>query len=303
METKDQSNHQNGENKTVARFECKASAGIGYAYWMHVEYKNPTSNSTWEADWKYSDKLGSVCLGQTDYITLRNVSNLKAGAKVRYHMEVKGSSKDQIASEEFIYMANSQWQATYDGQGSLLKPRLEFKGCSLFSEDKAIGFCRPIEDLPGFDHTYVQTADIYYKCHGGVDNGKQICSGMSDVNFSEQMAKGNLSVIDGVKINDGDAGISYLVTGVCHQIANRLLIPARILVNKASGYIVSFIFYGHYGLGKRPILTEQCDKNSYLHKLDNLYLKLEQGEISENEYNLQDISMFFELKLGSESCR
>lgn len=303
METKNHSSSQNENIQTISRFECQASAGIGYAYWMHVEYKNPASNSTWDDKWQYSDRLGSVSVGKTSYIDLASVSNLKQGAKVRYHMEIKSSSKDQIASEEFVFVSDSQWQATYDGRGSLFSPRLEFKGCSSYKQpalkSPAIGFCRPIEQAKFLDHTYVQTGDTFYKCHGGVDNGKQICSGISDVMAADKIAKGQIFTVNGVKINDGNAGIMYGWTGVCHQISNRILFPAQVIVDKAAGYAVSSIIYGTYGAGKREVSNLQHNKDSYLHKLDALYLKFMQGDISENEYNSQDISMLFELKLGS----
>jgi hypothetical protein len=32
-------------DNTIARFECKATAGIGYAYAMRAEYKNLVENT------------------------------------------------------------------------------------------------------------------------------------------------------------------------------------------------------------------------------------------------------------------
>jgi hypothetical protein len=47
---------------------------------------------------------------------------------------------------------------------------------------------------------------------------------------------------------DEKAGIKcYLINGVCHQAANRILLPAGITVNGARGYTVSNALYGVYG--------------------------------------------------------
>ena len=49
-----------------------------------------------------------------------------------------------------------------------------------------------------------------------------------------------------------DAGIWYGLTGVCHQIANRILDPAGILVEQARGYNVSELVFGKHGIGPWP---------------------------------------------------
>lgn len=48
------------------------------------------------------------------------------------------------------------------------------------------------------------------------------------------------------------AGINYGVTGVCFQIANRILWPAAVLVEAARGYNRLFRHFGHFGLDHGP---------------------------------------------------
>ncbi len=54
-------------------------------------------------------------------------------------------------------------------------------------------------------------------------------------------------------------GSAMASTGVCHQIANRILYPASIRVDRAKGYNRSFRFYGDYGadLGTGPYWPER----------------------------------------------
>jgi hypothetical protein len=51
---------------------------------------------------------------------------------------------------------------------------------------------------------------------------------------------------------NGQAGIRYLRTGVCHQAANRILHPSRTTVVRARGYPWSQMLFGVYGLGPWP---------------------------------------------------
>ena len=57
------------------------------------------------------------------------------------------------------------------------------------------------------------------------------------------------------------------MTGVCHQIANRILYPAGILVDQARGYNRSFRFYDDYGadlgLGAYWPQLARCDYEIY----------------------------------------
>jgi hypothetical protein len=59
--------------------------------------------------------------------------------------------------------------------------------------------------------------------------------------------------------HDGRAGIDYGVTGVCFQIANRILWPAAVLVEQAMGYNRMFRHFCHFGsdLGDEPFWPER----------------------------------------------
>ncbi len=95
--------------------------------------------------------------------------------------------------------------------------------------EELIGHAVAMADLP-FDHTYVaSSADDRWDCKGRSRGGRIICRGSGDLGLARCLA-----------CSDGQAGLTYGVTGVCHQIANRILYPASIRVDRAKGYNRSF---------------------------------------------------------------
>jgi hypothetical protein len=95
------------------------------------------------------------------------------------------------------------------------------------------------------DHTYVEcsTGAIGWSCWGGKSGGTVLRSSTGSTVRANDIASQNER-----------AGIAcYLVNGVCHQAANRVLLPAGILVTGARGYAVSHAMFGTYGrIGTRP---------------------------------------------------
>lgn len=93
--------------------------------------------------------------------------------------------------------------------------------------------------LNSADHTYVEcgTGGKGWSCWGGKTGGTAFNSGTGSTNRADRIAQPNER-----------AGITiYLVNGVCHQAANRVLLPAGILVTAARGYSVSSALFGPYG--------------------------------------------------------
>lgn len=89
------------------------------------------------------------------------------------------------------------------------------------------------------DHTYVEcgTGGKAWGCWGGKSGGKEL-----------RRAKGSTLRADKIAQSDEKAGIKcYLINGVCHQAANRILLPAGITVRGARGYSVSEAIFGPYG--------------------------------------------------------
>lgn len=58
---------------------------------------------------------------------------------------------------------------------------------------------------------------------------------------------------------DGSCGLKYAISGICHQAANRLLIPAGIDVRQSPGCELSIPLFGKYGLGRQS-LVEHIEK-------------------------------------------
>lgn len=89
------------------------------------------------------------------------------------------------------------------------------------------------------DHTYVEcgTGAKAWGCWGGKAGGTAFNSGSGSTRRADAIAGSNER-----------AGITcYLINGVCHQAANRILFPAGILVAAARGYAVSSALFGAYG--------------------------------------------------------
>ena len=89
------------------------------------------------------------------------------------------------------------------------------------------------------DHTYVKcgTDRMAWDCWGGKTGGRELRRGEGSTQRADRIAEPNER-----------GGITcYLVNGVCHQAANRILFPAGIFVRGARGYGLSVVIYGPYG--------------------------------------------------------
>jgi hypothetical protein len=92
-------------------------------------------------------------------------------------------------------------------------------------------------------HTYVRSScGASWGCWGGTSGGTSVCIGTG--------SSFEADCIDG----KDDAGITYWLTGVCHQIANRILSPVGIIIpdiypDVASSYVL-FDEYGHNFIGQ-----------------------------------------------------
>jgi hypothetical protein len=97
------------------------------------------------------------------------------------------------------------------------------------------------------DHTYVKcgTGGKAWSCWGGKIGGTVLRQG-----------SGSTKQADAIAGPDEHGGIAcYLINGVCHQAANRILWPARIIVSGAWGYDVSEALFGPYGRPRGPFGT------------------------------------------------
>lgn len=94
------------------------------------------------------------------------------------------------------------------------------------------------------DHAYVEcgTQAVGWGCWGGKTGGTVLRSAPGSTNRANSIAQ-----------PDERANIKcYAINGVCHQAANRILLPAGITVEGVKGYSVSSALYGTYGLTSGP---------------------------------------------------
>ncbi len=98
------------------------------------------------------------------------------------------------------------------------------------------GYAIKIPRLPA-DHTYVLSdAGHVWPCYGRSSGGRAICDGLAELNDADCLSRPNST-----------AGIDYGFTGVCHQMANRILYPSGATVEDALGYRGSLLAWGTYG--------------------------------------------------------
>jgi hypothetical protein len=97
------------------------------------------------------------------------------------------------------------------------------------------------------DHTYVMcaTSGKAWGCWGGKTGGTELRRGTGSTRRANAIAEPNERA--GIKC--------YLINGVCHQAANRILFPAEITVRGARGYDVSESLYGTFGRPRGPTGT------------------------------------------------
>ncbi len=102
----------------------------------------------------------------------------------------------------------------------------------------------PLVGVSFFDHTYVvSSCGLRWGCRGRSIGGIRLRSGVGSSANANCLSQPN-----------SEAGIRYGLTGVCHQIANRILHPAGVTVAGCGGYTVSVAAWGRDGLPPWPEL-------------------------------------------------
>ena len=93
--------------------------------------------------------------------------------------------------------------------------------------------------LKAADHTYVEcgTGEKAWSCWGGITDGETLRRAAGSTKRANKIAQSNEKA--GIKC--------YLINGVCHQAANRILLPAGITVRGVRGYSISQALFGPYG--------------------------------------------------------
>lgn len=107
------------------------------------------------------------------------------------------------------------------------------------------------------EHTYVMCNDggRAWGCYGRKSGGTEL-----------RRAPGSTLRADLIAEPDERAGITcYLINGVCHQSANRILLPAGITVRGAKGYRISEARYGVYGRPKGSGMFSHCIATFHQH--------------------------------------
>lgn len=247
-------------------------------------------------------------------------STIPVGQSVSLNLLSIDELKNQVNSDEIIWVtAYANVSAGKDCFGSSWFPfqKISLTTEAVFTIVGVINFTEVVFDkvfkpvdgiLKGYaiqcdapfsylDHTYVHVCDmeenvqIRYGCWGRDDGGNVICDNTANVSIAERIATDN-----------GRAGIIYLITGVCHQTANRILYPAGITVYNANGYAISSAIYGTYGKGGGFVpIAQPSNCDSYFGELQEVYRKY--ADLS-NEPNIfierttEELMLLAKYKLG-----
>lgn len=158
-----------------------------------------------------------------------------------------------------------------------------------------------IGDWP-LDHAFVSTAaGMTWKCFGrGLDeepNAPVIAMSEGEVLWAQAIAG-----------EDGHAGIIFTVNGICHQCANRILIPAGVDVRFSPGNEIAIPLFSHYGLGYRALIervrnaaaaaNNQRPSSVTEQMLENAVKRIHHQLDSELEILDQDIQRLFNARVG-----
>lgn len=101
------------------------------------------------------------------------------------------------------------------------------------------------------EHTYVMSSNGHvWPCPLGARSrdGRPICSGIGNTSLADCLSRPHTKL--------KYAGIKYLLTGACHQMANRILYPSGQRISDVGAYdrlpflfgMGSFFVYGAYGI-------------------------------------------------------
>ncbi|WP_044797571.1 hypothetical protein [Bacillus cereus] len=153
------------------------------------------------------------------------------------------------------------------------------------------------------DHTYVKSSDgCTWPCFGRSEGGCEICVGSADSKVCNELAE-----------PDSHADITYGITGVCHQAANRILLPTCKTVKEAGGYFASTFVYGVYGTDAQEFFvkhqiqpctasTDSTKESEFIKNVQKIYTPLNM-RINNNNSHIdlldQEFVLFLEYKLDN----
>lgn len=107
-------------NEEIARIDCKAIVGIGYAFRLKIFYKNPV-----DKEWHTSNETKSITVGFTGEFKLSSIDGITEGAEVQLGMNVQ-AGPDREGNEKFIYKSESKKRAYYEATGACTNAALRY---------------------------------------------------------------------------------------------------------------------------------------------------------------------------------
>jgi len=108
-------------DKPISQFTVYAPTGIGYAFWIRVDFKRPK-----DLTWHRSDRGPAVSVWFTKTMNLVNIVGIEEGMQVRLNIEVQAGSDNVRANQYFIYEKDAARAAYYEASGTSLDAAVTF---------------------------------------------------------------------------------------------------------------------------------------------------------------------------------
>ncbi|MFI3292283.1 MAG: hypothetical protein SNI70_02060 [Rikenellaceae bacterium] len=112
----------NFTGEKISQINCKATAGIGYAFRMQIFFKKKHG-----LEWKEANESKSITLGFTGKYDLSTISGIEEGDEVRLGLNVS-AGPDRKANESFEYQKDSKKYAYYEATGACTNATLRYEG-------------------------------------------------------------------------------------------------------------------------------------------------------------------------------
>lgn len=134
----------------ISSFTVNAPTGIGYAFWIKVDYrKNHHRDKVRKVEecqddqehedqslgidinlgWHKSDRGPSVSVWQTKSLNLKDIPGLEKGMEVRLDIEVRLGSDSVPSTYSFYYDPESDQTAYYEAHGTSLNASVKYIDC------------------------------------------------------------------------------------------------------------------------------------------------------------------------------
>lgn len=114
------------QDKEISQFTVYAPGGMGYAFWIRVEFRDAPKGVDIGGTWYRSDRGKKVTVWKTGSMNLCDIVGIEAGMEVRLDIEVQSGTENVRAGQSFIYNPNANLSAYYEAKGTCRDAAVNF---------------------------------------------------------------------------------------------------------------------------------------------------------------------------------